>query len=32
MEKAKQIRDGDTIVVRGMNLYDGKVVGSRAKT
>ena len=32
LEKAKQIRDGDTIVVRGMNLYDGKVVGSRAKT
>lgn len=27
LEKAKQIRDGDTIVVRGLNLYDGKVIG-----
>lgn len=26
LEKAKQIRDGDTIVIRGTNLYDGKVV------
>lgn len=26
LEKAKQIRDGDTIVIRGTGLYDGKVI------
>lgn len=26
LEKAKQIRDGDSIVVRGTDLYDGKVI------
>ena len=26
LEQAKQIRDGDTIVIRGTGLYDGKVI------
>ena len=27
MDQAKQIRDGDSVVIRGSNLYDGKVIG-----
>lgn len=27
IEKARQIRDGDSIVIRGSHLYDGKVIG-----
>lgn len=26
LEKAKQLREGDTIVIRGTDLYDGKVI------